>query len=153
MKAEKYPLQWPLGYPRERYPSRSRFGNKPFGKTRDEIFRQLKLMLSWRDRDNVILSTNVPLKIDGYPYANYRQPEDKGVAVYFRYQDNDIVICCDKWELPEVLGMTLEAFTYIYGQLTGETFPRGPSRIPVKAVELVQQVQAMKKEGKQLKGL
>lgn len=98
MKAEKYPLQWPLGYPRERYPSRSRFGNKPFGKTRDEIFRQLKLMLSWRDRDNVILSTNVPLKNDGYPYANYRQPEDKGVAVYFRYQDSDIVICCDKWD-------------------------------------------------------
>jgi len=56
-------------------------------------------------------------------------------------------------ELPEVLGMTLEAFTYIYGQLTGETFPRGPSRIPVKAVELVQQVQEMKKEGKQLKRL
>jgi len=53
-------------------------------------------------------------------------------------------------EIPEVLGMTLEAFNHIYEQLTGETFPRGPSRIPVKAVELVQQVQAMKKEGKQI---
>lgn len=53
-------------------------------------------------------------------------------------------------EIEQVLGMTLEAFTYIYEQLTGETFPVGPSRIPVKAVELVQRVQALKKEGKQI---
>jgi hypothetical protein len=98
MNIEKYPLCWPVGYPREQRPSRSRFGNNPFGKTRDEIFKQLRLMLSWKDRENVILSTNIPLKNDGYPYANYKQLSDKGVAVYFRYQNTDTVICCDKWD-------------------------------------------------------
>lgn len=55
-------------------------------------------MLSWQDREKIILSTNIPLKQDGFPYANYKPPIDKGVAVYFVYQKNDIVICCDKWD-------------------------------------------------------
>ena len=43
------------------------------------------------------MSTNVPLRQDGIPYANYRQPDDKGVAIYFQYRKESIVICCDKW--------------------------------------------------------
>lgn len=94
---EKYPLQWPVGYPRTKYPSGSRFGNNAFGKCRDEVFKQLQLMLDYYERKTVVLSTNVPLRQDGIPYANYRQPEDKGVAVYFQYKKEQIVICCDKW--------------------------------------------------------
>lgn len=113
MLAEKYPLQWPIGYPRTKYPKRSRFGAQPFGKTRDEIFAQLKLLLSWEERKSIVLSTSVPLKIDGFPYANYRQPDDKGVAVYFQYKGESVVLCCDAWNKIEhnmwSIAKTLEA--------------------------------------------
>lgn len=98
MLAEKYPLQWPTGYPRTKYPKASRFGNKPFGFVRDKIFSELKLLLDYKERSTIVLSTNVPLKLDGLPYANYRQPEDKGVAVYFQYKGESVVLCCDAWD-------------------------------------------------------
>lgn len=98
MLAEKYPLQWPDGYPRTKYPKSSRFKNVSFAKSRDEIFKQLKLMVSYWERSTIVLSTNIPLKLDGMPYASYRQPEDKGVAVYFSYNKEQVVLCCDSWD-------------------------------------------------------
>jgi hypothetical protein len=96
--AEKYPLQWPAGYPATRWPKKSKFGNQSFAKCRDEIFRQLKMMLNYNEMSTVVLSTNIPLKLDGLPYAGYRQPENKGVAVYFLYGKESVVLCCDQWD-------------------------------------------------------
>jgi hypothetical protein len=45
----------------------------------------------------VILSTNIPLRNDGLPYANSREPNDPGVAVYFRYQKRDLCFACDAY--------------------------------------------------------
>lgn len=98
MLAEKYPLQWPSGYPRTKYPKKSKFGQKAFGFVRDRIFSELRLMLTYQERSTIVLSTNVPLKLDGFPYANYRQPEDKGIAVYFQYKGEAVVLCCDAWD-------------------------------------------------------
>ncbi len=115
MLAEKYPLQWPLSFPRQKNPVRSRFGNIPFGKARDTIFKEIRLMIGKYSNDlrSIILSTNIPLKNDGFPYANYKQPEDKGVAVYFKYKKKDIVICCDTWNTIEhnlwAVAKTIEA--------------------------------------------
>lgn len=95
---DKYPLQWPLGYPRTKWPVNSRFGNQSFARCRDEIFRQLELMLDWQEKKSIVLSTNIPLRLDGLPYANYRQPEDVGVAVYFQYKKKQVAICCDQWK-------------------------------------------------------
>lgn len=95
--AEKFPLQWPEGYPRTKHPKSSRFSNVTFAKARDEIFNQLRLMLSYHERSTIVLSTSIPLKLDGYPYANYRQPEDVGVAVYFLWNSESVVLCCDQW--------------------------------------------------------
>lgn len=97
MLAEKFPLQWPHGYPRTKYPKSSRFGNVTFARSRDEIFSELKLLLSYQQRSTIVLSTNIPLRMDGLPYANYRQPEDKGIAVYFQYKKESVVLCCDEW--------------------------------------------------------
>lgn len=101
MIAEKYPLQWPIGYPRTKYPSRSRFGSQPFGRTRDAIMSELDKLLNYNERKTIVLSTNIPLKQDGFPYANYRQPDDKGVAVYFEYKKEQVVLCCDAWNTIE----------------------------------------------------
>jgi hypothetical protein len=98
MIAEKFPLQWPHGYPRTKYPKKSRFGNKPFGYVRDRIFSELKLLLDYKERGTIVLSTSIPLKLDGLPYANYRQPDDKGIAVYFQYKGESVVLCCDAWD-------------------------------------------------------
>lgn len=56
-------------------------------------------------------------------------------------------------EIPEMLGMTMKVFCYIYEQATGEKIKLSPgkgNRVSVDALELVQQVQAMKREGKQI---
>ncbi len=45
-----------------------------------------------------VLSTNIPLRNDGVPYANFRTPDDKGVAVYFTYKGNQMSFACDKWD-------------------------------------------------------
>lgn len=98
MLAEKFPLQWPVGYKRTKYPKRSQFGQQSFAKARDTIFAQLRLLLTYQERATIVMSTNIPLKLDGLPYASYRQPEDKGVAVYFQYKDESVVLCCDQWD-------------------------------------------------------
>lgn len=99
MAIEAYPLTWPEGWPREARWSRkkSAFGDKSFALVRDELFRELKRY----GAIDVILSTNIPLRKDGIPYSGYRQPDDVGVAVYFKLrvkgQVKPLVFACDKW--------------------------------------------------------
>lgn len=63
----------------------------------------------------VTLSTNVPLRNDGLPRADYfrSQIHDKGVAVYFKSKGVDVVLCCDKWDTVEsnlhAIYLTIEA--------------------------------------------
>jgi hypothetical protein len=47
---------------------------------------------------NPILSTNIPLRRDGLPYAARRVPEDPGVAVYFDLDGEPQCFPCDKWD-------------------------------------------------------
>lgn len=46
---------------------------------------------------DAILSTNIPLRNDGLPYANHKVPNDRGVAVYFKYKGNPMCFACDRW--------------------------------------------------------
>jgi hypothetical protein len=93
---EAYPLQWPIGYPRTKWPGGNyKFIPKTFGYERDELMRELKRMGA---RD-IVLSTNVALKQDGLPYADYSRKgvSDRGVAVYFTIDKEPMTLCCDKW--------------------------------------------------------
>lgn len=94
---EKYPLQWPQSYPRTKWNEKSRFGNVSFAQARDGLFHELELLLDYQERKTIVLSTNIPLRLDGVPYSGYKQPDDKGVAVYFQYKKEATVLCCDKW--------------------------------------------------------
>lgn len=113
MLVEKYPLQWPMGYPRSKRVSSSRFGSQSFAKCRDEIFKQLRIMLTYKEESTIVLSTNIELRLDGLPYANMRQPEDKGIAVYFMFKGEQMVVCCDEWNKIEhnlwAVAKTIEA--------------------------------------------
>jgi len=46
---------------------------------------------------NIILSSNIPIRQDGLPFAKYSIPPDTGVAVYFTRKGKQQCVPCDKW--------------------------------------------------------
>lgn len=90
---EAYPLQWPEHRKRTSWRENSRFRVSSFAVTRDELMRELKAL----GAKNTVLSTNIPLRNDGLPYANFKQPDDPGVAVYFQYKGKSMCFACDRW--------------------------------------------------------
>lgn len=49
------------------------------------------------DPDALIVSTNIKIKLDGLPYSNQRDPDDPGVAVYFKLDGVPHCLPCDRW--------------------------------------------------------
>jgi len=60
---------------------------------RDGLMHEIELM----GGRHIVLSSNVELRLDGLPYAKYREPEDPGAAVYFEYKKKPMVFACDRW--------------------------------------------------------
>jgi hypothetical protein len=108
---EAFPLSWPHGYPRtiSYRRERARFKDKTFGSARDSLMAELRRM----GATSVILSTSIPLKSDGMPYANRNRLPDPGVAVYFTWKKKQHVIACDNWDKIEsnthAIQLTVEA--------------------------------------------
>ena len=91
-----YPLCWPAGWKRTESYRRARAG---FGKVRahaaggtmkgslsvnEAITRVLhEIGLLGVQRGNLIISTNLKLRLDGLPYSDQREPSDTGAAVYW----------------------------------------------------------------------
>lgn len=95
MTAQRYPLHWPDGYPRTASPQRSNFGGTP-----DKIRKEMVSEVERLGGRNLIISTNVELRQDGYPRAGRKPlaPDEAGVAVYFDLQGTPYVFACDKWD-------------------------------------------------------
>jgi len=89
---EAFPLCWPENHPRIKRRCDARF-RTTLAKARDGLLVELQRM----GARNVVLSTNVPLRRDGLPYAGQKQPDDPGVAVYFTKGGKPTCIPCDKW--------------------------------------------------------
>lgn len=92
MSIQGYPLHWPEGWPRTKNPINSRF-DTTFASARDGLMYEIRLL----GGKQIILSTNIPLRQDGLPYARYKTPEDAGVAVHFQLNGQPQVFACDKW--------------------------------------------------------
>ena len=104
LNIDAYPCYWPEGWaqtpPDRRQPSKY---TVQFGRARDEIVRQLERM----GAQDVVISTNVPVRRDGLPLAGGSEPKDPAVAVYWAElgprngaaQPHYIhrVIACDRW--------------------------------------------------------
>ncbi|MEZ0262044.1 MAG: J domain-containing protein [Alphaproteobacteria bacterium] len=88
-----YPLHWPAHRPKTRLRERSKFKTS-FATARDQLFAELQ-RLGARD---VVLSTNIELRLDGWPYAGRNAPQDPGVAVYFSYKGKPMCFACDRWD-------------------------------------------------------
>jgi hypothetical protein len=93
MSVTAYPLAWPQGWPRTKRPQRARF---------DMSFERARRELQWEVQRlgarYPILSTNIPLRLDGQPYASAREPDDAGVALYFERAGKQMVFACDRWD-------------------------------------------------------
>jgi hypothetical protein len=106
-----YPLQWPVGYKRTKDRKYSAFKQSP-----DKVQILLRKELSRLGAVGVVVSTNVPIRNDGQMYADAmkRQKQldnDPGVAVYFNYKSNQVVLCCDTynkvWENLYAIALTI----------------------------------------------
>lgn len=92
--ADAYPLSWPDGQPRHKGPrSNGRF-KVGFVVAREELATEVD-RLGGR---NVVLSTNVELRLDGKPRADRSNPSDPGVAVYMTLKGKPMVFACDRWK-------------------------------------------------------
>lgn len=93
---DAYPLQWPISWPRTKIKQVARFDTS-FARARTQLMRELDLL----GATNIIISSNIELRRDGLPYANQRQLEDVGIAVYFNLSGEQQCVPCDKWTRTE----------------------------------------------------
>ncbi len=123
------PLTWPAGWKRTKKPVDSAFYDHTVDKATKFILQQLHIMRV--KRKDVIISTNLRLRLDGLPYSKQRGPEDAGIAVYWRDPDGMAqVMPLDKyWYIEDNLwavGKTLEALRGIErwgdGQILNRAF-------------------------------
>lgn len=100
MAAEAYPLQWPEGWPRTPVSKRgaSRFGKNMGFNQIGKLQNELRLL----GARNTVISSNVPLRNDGLPYASEskRRYDDPGVAVYFTLKGKPLSMARDVYWTP-----------------------------------------------------
>lgn len=107
--SKQYPLQYPVGRPRNQYPERSKFKPGSIYSEAQSIFRQLELM----GASDIIISSNMQYRADGLPYTR-QNVQDTGVAVYFKSAaGEEQCIPCDSWitleENMRAIAKTIEA--------------------------------------------
>lgn len=102
-----FPLRWPDGRPRTPADDRKQALWKHEGKplTLSQAHYRLAHQLDaitpsgkpWRTKD-CVLSLNLRYTRDGdRPLADQRKPDDPGVALYFRLDEQPLVLACDRW--------------------------------------------------------
>lgn len=107
-----YPLQWPEGWKRT---SPSQRGFARFGRSRKQDWqgnwsgaraltiheatlrvRQSLERMGIRD-DDIVISTNLILRLDGGPRSGQSEPQDPGVAVYWQRKGESRCIAIDQY--------------------------------------------------------
>ena len=109
-----YPLTWPDGWSRPAQPMESRFGdgwkNQPsVSKGTDAVLDELRKL--GIDRENIIISTNLTLRLDGLPRANQKMPIDSAAAVWWTQNGEQKVMAigqyckvgCNLWAIAKTL--------------------------------------------------
>jgi hypothetical protein len=137
---QAYPLQWPAGWKRTPTHQRERaqfnkkvpqYRNDPqTGRTVHAYNRKQELSMfdatnrvldelgrMGMTREDIVISTNVELRLDGLPKSNRRAPDDPGVAVYWRKGKQSRCIAVDLYDRVEdnlaAIAATLDALRAI----------------------------------------
>lgn len=138
----KYPLHWPKNYKRTPYNQKKEAAfNVSFAQARDELLQELNRLKV----EATAISSNVPLRKDELPYANFKEPNDSGIAVYFKLKSKNYVLCCDKWKLAKdnlrAIGLHVAALRGIerWGVGTAEQTFRGYEALPPKSPKIKKQ--------------
>lgn len=92
VQIEAYPLTWPTGWPRCRYPASATF-RTGLADARDGLYRELWML----GASSVVVSSNAPLNKNGEISSRQARLADPGVAVYFVLDGEQKSIPCDKW--------------------------------------------------------
>lgn len=108
---EAYPLTWPAGRPRAKYSESARF-KTALGAAIDNVRREVELL----GGQQLVISSNLPLKRDGFPMARGGYIADKGVAVYFNLKKKPMCFACDRWDKAED---NMQAIALTIGALRG----------------------------------
>lgn len=100
---EAFPLAWPQGRPRTRMRERARFGTggSNGGRQALTVYVGLSRLIAEMERlgaQQVVITSNLPRRLDGLPRSGARAPEDPGIAVYFSLRGKPHVLACDKWD-------------------------------------------------------
>lgn len=105
---DAFPLQWPDHVPRTPADER-RFGG--FQTTPGKATQDLILEVQRSGGSNLVISTNRPVRKDGFPRADAAEPSDPGVAVYFMRKGKRICIPCDSfdrvWKNIRAIGLSI----------------------------------------------
>lgn len=85
---ERYPLNWPQGWPRTLVGQQRRAQFVHYGK-RLTIFQGAERVMEELKRlgvneNDVVISTNVRTRLDGMPRSDQKEPDDHGASVYWR---------------------------------------------------------------------
>lgn len=103
--ATRFPLSWPLGWPRtaprQRANGKNRWSHDKKPWTFDAARKALSDELEALGAQDVILSTNYDLRLDGQPKAGSRTPDDVGIAVYFKREGRPVVMARDAFDRAE----------------------------------------------------
>lgn len=119
------PLQWPVGWQRtERGARKSSRYEVSFTDARDDVLKSLRLLKA----TEAVISSNVPARRDGIPGADYNEPSDGGVAVYWVRKGVPQVMACDCWrtvrENLRAVGLALEAMRALERSGASQIFER-----------------------------
>lgn len=98
-----FPLAWPAGWPRDKGKMGSgsskfyshTYGPITFDRARQKLSHELDLLGAQRS----VISTNLPLRQDGQPYAGAatKTMQDPGVAIYFTLKGKPMAMACDRF--------------------------------------------------------
>ena len=117
---QAYPLQWPAGWPRKADYARRMATFQNAGRSlsvMDGVQRVLEaLRLMKVTRDDVVISTDIPTRLDGLPRSD-RTASDPGAAVYWRNGSQTRCMAIDRYHSTAdnlaAIAATLEAMRAI----------------------------------------
>ena len=145
MDLKSFPLCWPDGWKRHPNRERARFGTKErvqstydpkkiwmrsknltvaasLGRISDSLARM------GISEDSVIVSTNVPVRLDGLPRSGTSEPSDPGAAAYWKQKGKQQCMAIDRYDRVAdnlaAIAATLEALRAIERHGGGEILER-----------------------------
>lgn len=96
LQIDRYPCAWPNDWGCT--PSTAR-RNSGYRITLQQAYKELAKELKLLRVKEMIVSTNLPVRRDGTPYASVSEPDDPAVAVYWvDKHGKPFVVACDHWK-------------------------------------------------------